>query len=238
MKKILLVEDALEFRTIVQRTLEKDYELVQAPTLDEARKCLERGPFDLVILDVMLPDGDGMELCRLLQADPVSRRVPIIVLTGKSEVTDKINAFALGADDYLVKPFHPLELKARVEARLAKAIAAAAPLDTVAKGNIRLHIPTQRVEIEESGAARSLDLTPIEFKLLLFFLKNEEKVYPREELITYVWGDGVHVIQRTVDAHVSNMRKKIRGSEYTIKSVHGVGYRLARDIARPKAVAA
>ncbi|MCC7440477.1 MAG: response regulator transcription factor [Bdellovibrionales bacterium] len=229
MDRILLIEDAADFRTLVERTLEREFAVTSAPDLAGARKHLSEGRFDLILLDVMLPDGDGIEFCRGLQADGRHSGVPIMILTGKSDMTDKLSAFSGGADDYLVKPFHPLELKARVEARLHRARSAARGGDTVELGGLRLTVPVQRAEIKADGQWRDLDLTPIEFKLLLFFVRGADRSHARADLIKSVWGEGVHVISRTVDAHVSNLRKKIKGCGYAVKSVHKVGYRFDQE---------
>lgn len=228
MPKILLVEDALDFRTLVERTLVKDCQVVSEPDLAGARKRLAEDKFDLILLDVMLPDGDGIDFCKSLRSSGAHASTPVIILTGKSDVNDKVNAFSGGAEDYLVKPFHPLELRARVEARLSRSRTAGAS-DILEKGALRLNVPVQRAEIRTAQGNSDLDLTPIEFKLLLFFIRGENTVYSRKDLMSSVWGEGVHVISRTVDAHVSNMRKKIRGSGYTIKSVHRVGYRFVLE---------
>ncbi|HTL12877.1 MAG TPA: response regulator transcription factor [Bdellovibrionota bacterium] len=239
MERILLVEDAADFRTVVERTLARDYEIFTAENLTAARKLLGERQYGLILLDVMLPDGDGIEFCRELHGDTKHGGTPIMILTGKGDVNDKLSAFSGGADDYLVKPFHPLELKARVEARLNRARVVSRSGDMIETKGLRLNVPMQRAEIgATSGAWKALDLTPIEFKLLLYLVRGGEKTHPRGELIRSVWGEGVHVISRTVDAHVSNLRRKIRGGGWTVKSVHRVGYRFAPETggaARPAA---
>jgi len=228
---LLVVEDSPEVRMVVDRSLNRDHEVITTASLNEARKALSMREVDLVILDIGLPDGSGLEFCKSLQEAEETRDLPVIFLTGKGEVQDRVAGLSSGAEDYIVKPFHPLELKARVETRLSKVQNRRQVGDQLRRGRVHMDVVLQKVQIEPEGggAGVTLDLTPIEFKLLMFFMKSPDHVFPRDELIEAVWGDGVHVVRRAVDAHVSNLRKKIRGSGYTVKSVHGVGYRLIRD---------
>jgi two-component system phosphate regulon response regulator PhoB len=238
MRRILLIDDAQDIKTVVEATLGSSFLLQYAQTLEEATRLLAAGSFDLILLDVVLPDGDGYKYCATLQNSPSTAGIPVIFLTGKGEVNDRVLGFSLGADDYIVKPFEPIELRARVEARLKKTRDRSELADVLRKEDLRINTATQKVYIMESGEAgaaeRQIDLTPVEYKLLTHFARHEDHVLSREQLLAAVWNDHVNVTDRSVDVHVSNLRKKISACAFTIKPVYGVGYRFARREALPK----
>ena len=225
MHNILLVEDSVDSFNLVKRALGTSVQLEWSKSLSEASRVLQKKIFDLILLDVMLPDGDGYRLCSILQTDDQLKNVPVIFLTAKNTVSDKVLGFSVGADDFMSKPFDGLELKARIESRLRKRDRFKIESDIVKLGDIEINKSTQKVQIYENGKAVNIDLTPIEFKLLLFLSKEVSKVYTRDEILNSVWGESIHVYSRSVDTHISKLRKKLGSKANSIESVHGSGYR-------------
>lgn len=229
--RVLLVEDSPDFQVLVRRTLSGEFDLTSVSTSAEALREVERRPYDLILLDVVLPDGDGFQLCSRFRGMESMSAVPIIFLTGKTGVTDKVTGFSLGADDYVVKPFEPLELLARVQAKLNRRPSKAAVEDQIVRGALRLDLPFQRASLSESGVEKALDLTPIEFKLLCYFARNEGRVLSRAQLLTAIWGESVYVLDRTIDKHVSTLRSKLGIASDCVETVPGSGYRfLTRQV--------
>jgi two-component system alkaline phosphatase synthesis response regulator PhoP len=230
---ILLVEDSVDVFNLVKRALGSSIHLEWAKNLAEASKTLQRKTFDLILLDVMLPDGDGFRLCSLLQTDDQLKNSPVIFLTAKTSISDKVLGFSVGAEDFITKPFDPLELKARIESRLRKRDREKMEADILKIGDIEVNKSTQKVHISDNGQTTELDLTPIEFKLLLLLCQETNKVYSRDEVLNTVWGEQVHVFARSVDTHISKLRKKLGSKSGYIESVHGTGYRFAVNDASP-----
>lgn len=216
--KVLLVEDMPDMQLVVTKSIGEICELITAGSIAEAEKELVGQEYALLILDVRLPDGNGFELCRRIRAseekmagDPEwgqHRFVPIIFLTGEGEIDARVQGFELGADDYVVKPIEPREFKARVESKLRRGKIAHAET-SFNKGCFRIDWPLQRAFLRQGTCEEPLSLTPIEFKLLVQFLRHENRVFKREELLEAVWGSSVHVSGHTVDTHISSLRKKI-----------------------------
>jgi two-component system phosphate regulon response regulator PhoB len=227
MSRILLVDDALDDQRIVSSALSKDYQLSIASNLADARLRIAAEEFDLILLDVQLPDGDGFVLCAELQSDEHTRAIPIFFLTVRSSIQDKVLGFSVGAEDYISKPFAPEELLARIKARIRKAGERISQDLVLQLGDLKISVSKQKVYFKGRKREELLDLTPLEFKLLFYFARHEEHVFSREQLLEAVWADNVNVLDRTVDMHVSNLRKKLSPSSWTIRSVHGVGYRFA-----------
>lgn len=239
MSNILLVEDAKDCQILVKETLSKVADVRIASTLQDAREALSREKFDLIILDLSLPDGSGMEFFSQLQSEEAE--VAVIFLTAQAEAAQQVTAFALGADDYIVKPLRPLEFRARVEAKLKK-IAGQKKVDTlIARGDLQIELGTQRAYLVTSGRKgaedgaerRELDLTGREFKLLCHLARHEGTVQSRDQLIAAVWGTSIHVLDRTVDTHIYTLRKKLGSHAHYIESEVGLGYRL--NSSKPRA---
>jgi len=225
MWQILLVEDDPDTRALVSGALRSSARIRTAATLDDAREAIADALPDLVLLDVELPDGDGFSFCSHLQADDRTRDVPVVFLTARDAVHDRIHGFTLGADDWIGKPFDPLELRARVEARLRRLAGRSERRDVLLRGPLRIHAGLFRVfRVDESGE-REIALTPHEFRLLHHLALHEGRVFTRPQLLAAVWSDDVVVTERTVDAHVSNLRAKLGGERRFIEAVRGVGYR-------------
>jgi DNA-binding response OmpR family regulator len=226
MLRILLIEDQTEFQFIVKAIFDcSRYFFFVATNASEALKILERNEVDLILLDIGLPDTDGFNLFSQLRTLPYSNEVPIIFLTGKKEVSDRVTGFSLGADDYIVKPFEPLEFRARIESKLQNRISRIQSRNILKKGRIELNQAMFKAFVlDSSGEKRDLELTPYEFRLLVHFMSYEGHVMTRDQLITAVWGDHVHVLERTIDRHISSLRRKLDPNFEKINSVRGIGY--------------
>ncbi|MBX3035225.1 MAG: response regulator transcription factor [Bdellovibrionaceae bacterium] len=221
--RILLVDDAPEIQFLVRRTLDNRFLVESAGTLEEARKALAKGLFDLVLLDVVLPDGNGFEFFEEMR--PSLGETPVLFLTGVNDMDNKVNAFRRGADDYLVKPVDPRELQARVEARLAKR----GRSPEITFGELKVNLDHYEVSLTGNGSERPVDLTPHELKILIRLVQNRGRVLSRNQLIDEAWGAGVHVEERTVDKHVSSLRKKIGDASSYVKTVPGFGYMFSTE---------
>lgn len=225
MEKILLVEDCLEVQVLVRGVLGKQYSLTTVGTVAGALNAIENSKFDLIIADIGLPDGDGFHLCNRLKDNDQTSDIPLIFLTTKGSLADKMTGFALGADDYIVKPFEPLELRARIVSKLKKSTGI--NKEIVLKGNLKVNIPFQKVFVIEDEAETDLDLSPNEFRLIYYFLNHEGHVLSRGQLLQKVWGDNANVTERTVDSHVYTLRKKLKAHASYLESVFGEGYRFS-----------
>ncbi|SPQ01510.1 Transcriptional regulatory protein ResD [Candidatus Sulfobium mesophilum] len=220
-ESILIIEDEKKISEIVRAYLEKEgYRVKQAETGGQALKFLKE-TVDLVVLDLMLPDIQGEDLCRIIRE---SSDVPVIILTAKSGEEDRIKGLGIGADDYVVKPFSPRELVARVKAQLRRAGRTKKKLLSYNAGALRIDVSNR--EVFRDGMV--VILTPTEYKILLSLAEQPGWVFSREQLVTFAQGFDFEGYDRTIDAHVKNLRHKIekdsREPEF-IKTVYGVGYK-------------
>ena len=227
MAHVLVVEDEPDIRKLVVLHLERDgFECRVAGTGADALREVAARPPDLVVLDVMLPGLDGFEVCRRIRADADSAAVPVIMLTAKADEVDRIVGLELGADDYLVKPFSPKELVARVRAVLRRV--RRSPAESVLKvGAITLDVGRHRVDV---GGAPVV-LAPREFALLQTLLESPGRVLSRDQLLARAWGyaRADEIESRTVDVHVRRLRAKLADEGRRIATVKGVGYQLDPD---------
>ncbi len=221
MARILVVEDDADIAMLLADDLSLEGHTVQVISDGEAAGASGRTKdWDLIVLDVMLPKKDGFDVCRELRKAGV--RTPIILLTAKSHEAEKIMGLDLGSDDYVTKPFNPRELRARIRALLRRVEGAAGACLRFGE----VEIDPARIEVRVSG--RIVEMTPIEFKLLLAFAKNRGHVLSRDRLIDLAWGRDAYITDRAVDAHIVNLRRKIEpdaGEPRHIVSVRGMGYR-------------
>lgn len=223
MKSILLVEDSKEIFTMVSQALDTIADITWSKTLAESRVRLKENSFDLILLDVELPDGNGVDLCSEIQSnDPNSS---IFFLTSHAGLSDKVLGFSAGADDYISKPFASLELKARIEAKFKKIDLSKKSSDILKWKDLKINKSRQEVHILENGDFAKTELTALEFKLLMYFANKPFQVIQRDEILNELWGENVHVYSRSVDTHVSKLRKKLGTAAYAIESVHGSGYK-------------
>jgi DNA-binding response OmpR family regulator len=221
MHKILCVEDADDNLLILQVML-KGYEVVIARSVKEAKEILQRESCCLILLDLGLPDGDGLEImAELLSA---TQATPVIVLTGKTDFESKLDAFTLGADDFIVKPFDPKEVRLRIDSKLRKLSTQVQQQESIRVGNLNCQIAEQR--IFSLGSKEPIDLTSLEFRLFYLMARTPDKVFSRAEILERVWGTAISVTERTVDVHISNLRKKLEGTDVGIEAVVGLGYRI------------
>ncbi len=222
MIRILVVEDEPGIAFALENDLRTEgYDVVVAGDGAEAIERARLEPFDLILLDVMLPTKDGFEVCRELRRHDL--RTPLIMLTAKAQEAEKILGLDLGADDYVSKPFSPRELRARIRAALRRA-APEAGEQVLRFGQCELDL----VRFELRRAGRRVDATTTELKLLAAFLRNRGRMLTRDQLLDQVWGSGVHVTDRVVDNHIVSLRKKIEEDSAVpryLVSVRGVGYR-------------
>jgi len=225
-RKILLVEDEPSLvRTLSDRLTSEGYEIEAAGEAEAALDLAVRQPFDLVILDIMLPGRDGFEVCRELRQRGFD--MPILMLTARSEVVDKVVGFKLGADDYLTKPFEMIELVARVEALLRRARGPSAPSSSsFVFGDVRVDFRSAVVTRDGTEVA----LSSLEFRLLRHFIENRGAVISREQLLDDVWGYEATPYTRTVDVHVASLRQKLETNPSKpefIVTVHRMGYKFS-----------
>jgi two-component system, OmpR family, phosphate regulon response regulator PhoB len=224
---VLVVEDEPDIRTLVVHHLTRDgFRCRTAATGPEALASVRRAPPDLLILDLMLPELNGIEVCRRLRADAATAAVPIIMLTARADEVDRVVGLEMGADDYVVKPFSPKELVARVRAVLRRA-RGGEPSRALAVGGVSLDAARHVVTV----GGRPVELTPKEFDLLHALLDAAGRVLSREHLLNRVWGyaHADEIESRTVDVHIRRLRAKLGAEERRIATIKGVGYRFETE---------
>jgi len=222
MHKILLVEDSKEIFTIVEQALGAIAKVDWVASAQEASHAFH-AKYDLILLDVELPDGNGIELCTQIQR--ISPRTPVFILTSHNNLSEKVLGFSAGADDYITKPFAPLELKARVEARLRKVELTYKASNLLKWKELEINKNRQEVSVFTDSSTEKIDLTALEFKLLTYFAERPEDVIHRDQILNDIWGENIHIYSRSVDTHVSKLRKKLGPASHIIESVHGSGYK-------------
>jgi len=231
--KILVVDDEAYIVELVKFNLEKEgYEVIVAHDGVKALDMVREELPDLIVLDIMIPRMDGLEVCRLLKQDQAYKTIPIIMLTAKGEEFDTILGLEMGADDYIKKPFSPRELLARVNARLRALRILRAEKAVGQKIWVFKELIVVPEKYEVFLGEKKLELTPKEFELLTLMLSNPGKVYTREALLEKVWGYEFSGDTRTVDVHIRHLRQKLSDDfsypDY-IETVRGVGYRFAEE---------
>ncbi len=221
---ILVVEDEPAQREVLAYNLRSEgYAVSTAGAGDEALDLIRETPPDVIVLDWMLPHVSGIEICRQIKSSAGTQKIPVIMLSARSEETDKIRGLETGADDYVVKPYSVAELMARVKTQLRRTRPGAVGEQLNYK-DIVLDMAEHRVYRE----GESLSLGPTEFRLLTAFMERPGRVWSREQLLDRVWGHDIYVDSRTVDVHVGRLRKTLRstGREDPIRTVRGAGYAL------------
>jgi len=223
-KRIAIVEDEQELASLIEYNLGRHgYEAQVLTGTHGTLKALEQSKPDLILLDVMLPDVDGFELCRQIRASAVLGRTPVLFLTARSDEVDRVLGLEIGGDDYMTKPFSPRELIARVKAHLRRGELDSDP-PVLNLGPFRLDRTGRRVYLRE----QEVTLTSTEFNLLEFFLTHPGRAYSRDQLLESVWGEQRYVTPRTVDVHVRRLREQIEeqpDSPKYLTTVRGFGYR-------------
>ncbi|MEE9607827.1 MAG: response regulator [Myxococcota bacterium] len=223
-ERILVVDDEPDLLELVRVNLDQaGFRVETASTGVEALKRIQAAPPDLVVLDLMLPDLEGTEVCRQLRATPELSYLPIIMLTAKADEVDRVVGLELGADDYVTKPFSPRELTLRVRAVLRRRQRRAAGPETLEHGPLRLDPERHRCFVE----GEEVMLTAKEFELLRRLMTRAGRVLTRDDLLEHVWGSDIAVTSRTVDTHLKRLREKLGAAGELIETVRGVGYRFA-----------
>jgi two-component system catabolic regulation response regulator CreB len=246
--RVLLVDDAPEIHALARQALVKRFDVSSAATLTEARQMLIKNPPNLIILDVSLPDGNGLDFCRELNQRVSASTPPVILLTSLADIDDKLAGFSAGAADYIVKPFHPSELALRAlirarpdavrdattgsgagDASIEEGAGATHEATTLI-GDLLFDLRTSNVSVvnpSNPAISTRMPLTTQEFKLLLCLARGQGKILSRDDIVARVWDHDVRVTQRTVDTHICKLRKKITASpsRYAVQAVYGAGYR-------------
>ncbi|EEX37757.1 phosphate regulon transcriptional regulatory protein PhoB [Vibrio metschnikovii CIP 69.14] len=203
---------------------QKGYQAVEAEDYDSAvTKLVEPFP-DLVLLDWMLPGGSGINFIKHMKREELTRNIPVVMLTARGEEEDKVRGLEVGADDYITKPFSPKELIARLKAVIRR-VTPTSLEDVIDVQGLKLDPVSHRVTADDVA----LDMGPTEFKMLHFFMTQQERVYSREQLLNNIWGTNVYVEDRTVDVHIRRLRKALEdaGHDKLIQTVRGAGYRFS-----------
>jgi DNA-binding response OmpR family regulator len=226
MKKVLIIDDDAENLAIVADMLRTHFQPVTASSGREGILTAVRENPDAVVLDVNMPEMDGFEVCKRLREQPGTRQLPIIMLTTASNVDSRVKGLDAGADDYICKPFHARELIARIQARLRRFEADLRADSEITLGNLRLEPKSAQVWIDN----QSVRLTQLEFELLRYFLERPNQVIDRNTLLGHLWPDAI-VTDRTVDTHMANLRKKIKGFSCSLETIYGAGYILKAPVA-------
>ena len=226
--KILIVEDERDIVELLRYNLRQENFKVDAVRngVDALQRAVDKPP-DLILLDLMLPEVDGLIVCRLLKNDPRTRNIPIVMLTAKDEESDRVAGLELGADDYITKPFSPREVVLRINAVLRRLNASnqSEEENQIETHGVIIDLNRHQVLTEK----RAIDLTATEFKLITLFARSPGRVFSRDILMDAIWGQEYYGIDRTVDTHVSRLRRKLGNLGTQIETVYGVGYRLKEE---------
>jgi two-component system, OmpR family, phosphate regulon response regulator PhoB len=226
MARILVIEDELDIQKVLAFNLRQvGHEVVAVTAGREGLTLASERPPDLVLLDLMLPDVSGTEVCRSLKRDPKTTKVPVVMLTAKGEEVDRVVGFELGAEDYIVKPFSVRELILRLDVILRRTRADWAPAGHIEFGRLRVDREAHRAFVDD----QEIELTAIEFRLLITLYDRKNRVQSRASLLDDVWGIEANVTTRTVDTHVKRLREKLGPAGDYIETVRGVGYRFAYE---------
>ena len=228
--RVLIIEDEPDIRKTIDYNLSKEsYEVIQAASIEEGEKAIASNKIDVIILDLMLPDGSGLTLCRDIKSEPSTKNIPVIILTAKTEEVDRVVGFELGADDYVTKPFSVRELILRVKAILKRGVSTEIKTDNVQDsfGELTLNYDEHQAYINNE----EISLTALEFKLLKHLINRKGRVQTRDQLLEDVWGYSSNVTTRTVDTHIKRLREKLGIVGDHIQTIRGVGYRFSRKTA-------
>jgi len=224
-RQILIVEDEKPIRDMLAFALRPaGFEVREAGDCQQARIALADQRPDLVLVDWMLPDMSGLELTRQIKRQPLTRDLPVIMLTARAAEGDKIAGLDGGADDYIIKPFSPRELLSRINAVLRRKDGAAGG-EILDIGGLQLDRASQRVSV----AGAPILLGPTEYRMLDFFMQNPERVFSRTQLLDRIWGGNVYLEERTIDVHIRRLRKALEdaGLDHLVQTVRGSGYRFS-----------
>jgi two-component system phosphate regulon response regulator PhoB len=225
---VLIIEDEPDIRKTIEYNLSKEsYSVFQASSISEGEKAIAEQKIDVIILDLMLPDGSGLTLCRDIKSETKTKNIPVIILTAKTDEVDRVVGFELGADDYVTKPFSVRELILRVKAVLKRTSLSDTKTDQseASFGGLKLNFDAHEVHVN----GKEVQLTALEFKLLKHLVDRRGRVQTRDQLLEDVWGYSSEVTTRTVDTHIKRLREKLGSIGDYIQTIRGVGYRFSRN---------
>ena len=225
--KVLVIEDEPDIRkTLEYNLLREGFEVSGCGSIKEAKKLIEDPKFSIILLDLMLPDGSGLDLCKEIKLDTATKDIPIVILTAKDDEVDKVVGFQLGADDYVTKPFSVRELILRVIAILKRnSKTLLTPIEVNRNfGSLKMDIESHEVFIDD----KEVILTALEFKLLNQLVERRGRVQTRDQLLSDVWGYSADVTTRTVDTHIKRLREKLGTMGKYVQTIRGVGYKFFR----------
>ena len=224
---ILVIEDEPDIRRNLEYNLGREgFKASSVGSLDEANEKLKSKKFDLILLDLMLPDGSGLDLCKKIKSNSETEATPIIILTAKDDEVDKVVGFELGADDYVTKPFSVRELILRVKAILKRSDTKTKEVVEVERqfGDLKIDIDSHEVHVD----SQLIELTALEFRLLKELVEKRGRVQSRDQLLSEVWGYNAEVTTRTVDTHIKRLREKLGSMGKYVQTIRGVGYKFSR----------
>jgi two-component system phosphate regulon response regulator PhoB len=225
-EKILIVEDEPSLTDVLAYNLNREgYEAIVAHDGKEGLRKAQMLLPDLIILDIMLPSLGGLEICKELRASPTTAHIPVLMLTAKTEETDQVVGFAVGADDYVTKPFSVKVLLQRIKVLLRRASAVEPVSEVIESGSLRIDKRSHRVLLDN----QPLPLTPTEFRLLETLMRQPGRAFSRQDLMESAIGDGAIVLERTIDVHIKSLRRKLKHAGEMIETVRGVGYRFREE---------
>ena len=223
---ILVIEDEPDIRKTLEYNISREgHTVLTAGSLHDAEKILQSQSISLVLLDLMLPDGSGLDFCRKLKTNSKTESIPVIILTAKDDEVDKVVGFELGADDYVTKPFSVRELILRIKAVLKRGEVKKDIVEVERQfGDLKIDIESHEVYVDEM----QIELTALEFKLLNQLVETRGRVQSRDQLLTEVWGYSAEVTTRTVDTHIKRLRNKLGSMGKYVQTIRGVGYKFSR----------
>ena len=224
---ILIIEDEPDIRKNLEYNLSREgYSVLTAASITEAEQLIYSNNLSLILLDLMLPDGSGLELCKKMKSDPDIQNLPIIILTAKDDEVDKVVGFEIGADDYVTKPFSVRELILRIKAVLKRGENKKDIVEIDRQfGDLKIDIDSHEVYVD----GELVNLTALEFKLLIQLVDRRGRVQSREQLLADVWGYSAEVTTRTVDTHIKRLREKLGTMGKYVQTIRGVGYKFSRS---------
>ncbi|MDC3113893.1 response regulator transcription factor [Gammaproteobacteria bacterium] len=225
--KILVIEDEPDIRRNLEYNLSREgFSISTAASISEANTLLASTDYNLILLDLMLPDGSGLDLCKSIKSNSDTESIPIIILTAKDDEVDKVVGFELGADDYVTKPFSVRELILRVKAVLKRGSKKKEIVEVVRQfGDLKIDVDSHEVHVDDT----KINLTALEFRLLRQLVDTRGRVQSRDQLLSDVWGYSAEVTTRTVDTHVKRLREKLGPMGKYVHTIRGVGYKFARS---------
>lgn len=230
LNNILVIEDEPNLRKNLEYNLTREgFKVSEASSISQAESALTKRSYALILLDIMLPDGSGLDLCKKLKTDPKFGSIPIIILTARDDEVDKVVGFELGADDYVTKPFSVRELILRIKVVLKRGINQNEQKEFLEIerqfGDLKIDIDSHEVFVN----TKQINLTALEFKLLIQLVDRRGRVQSRDQLLSDVWGYSSEITTRTVDTHIKRLREKLGDMGKYVQTIRGVGYKFSRN---------